>query len=147
MIRLKKLTQKDTSYFLEVNNHPDILYWMESDKPYQRKDVFAILVCNFVQWYVIYDDKEKVGLFTTYVTDNKLNIGIIIEEEHRRRGYAKKAFEIYLEVADQEKIDTYLSCFIDNFAVNLYKSLGYKRLDKDKKIRDRDYMYMWRKYK
>ena len=150
MITLRKITVQDQEYFLELNNDTDTRYWMYSDAGYHKDDFYAILASKNVQWFnIIYTDLEKqvtypVGLFTAYAMEDKLYVGIIIDKKYRGNGFGREALEHYLKVCDSLGIDTYLSCFRDNFAYKLYRKLGYKLTGKSEIVRDRKHVWMKR---
>jgi len=139
---------------MELNNKPDILKWMRSDNEYHKEDFHAVLACDWITWYVIYSNEKtykntrrwinfKVGLFTTYIVDKKVYLGIIIDDRYRRKGYARDTFKHYLTATDEINVDTYLSCFDNQPALNMYKELGYKEIGEEK-IRGRRHIHMER---
>jgi len=151
MISLRKLTIEDSTYFMELNNKPDILKWMRSDNEYKKEDFLAILACDWISWYVIHSSEKvkgkyetkRVGLFTTYIVDKKVYLGIIIDHKYRRKGYARDTFKHYLTATDEVDIPTYLSCFDDQPALNMYKQLGYKEIGEEK-VRGKRHIHMKR---
>jgi len=146
MITLTKIDIADREYFLRINNEEYALRWMECDRPYDDELFFHILHYPLVTWYIIKDGRKKVGLFTSYSVNNKLFAGIIIDEQHRRQGYARKAFEVYLRSTDSYPTDTYLSCFIDQPAIELYRELGYVETGDAKMVRGKEFIEMKREY-
>lgn len=152
MITLRKLTQEDYEFFISQVNNPSNLCWMESDRPYHREDFIAILNTNIVKWFVIVNsdfrkkESENVGLFTSFIHQGRLNLGVIVDDKYRRKGYARKAFQFFLKESDRNKLDTYISCFADQPALPMYKELGYKELDEKKEIRGKEYIYLERKH-
>lgn len=151
MINLRKINKNDKDYFFKLNNNEDNAYWMRSDEGFTEWQFDAILKSTLVTWFVIYDiDKDykmkKVGLFTIYLYGKRLYLGIIIEDQYRRQGYARKTFKHYLEVTDKEKVDTWLSTFSDQPALEMYKSLGFEKQSVEV-IRGREHIHMKRRYK
>ena len=147
MITFKKITPKDYNYFAEMNNPPDVLCWMESDRSYQREDFDVIIRHKHVRWYKILDGSKRVGLFTAYKNDGNIYIGIIIDKKWRRNGYARAAIKHYLRATDSLGYDTYLGCFLDQPALPLYMELGYIETGMYKLVRDRFFIQMKRKWK
>lgn len=145
MITLKRITPKDIGYFFHLANNKDVRSFMESEEPYTQ-DHFAVLVDNkATQWYTINDDSLKddtrVGLFTSYAKEDRLYVGVIVDENHRRKGYARQAFKTFLEITDKIGADVHLCCFKDQPALPMYKELGFKEL-KDERSRVRGKMWI-----
>lgn len=145
MITLKRITASDIGYFFHHVNNEKTRSYMEDERPYTQ-DHFAVLVGNkTTQWYTINDDSLKddtrVGLFTSYAQGDRLYIGIIVDENYRRKGYARKTFEKFLKVTDSLNMEVYLSCFKDQPALPMYKELGFKEL-KDERSRVRGKMWI-----
>ena len=71
------------------------------------------------------------------------DVGCDIHPHHRRRGYAKVAYKQYLKYLRSQQIKTAtLWVFEDNFAKNLYESLGFKETGNYTIIRNRRYVKM-----
>ena len=79
-------------------------------------------------------NNENVG----YLRTSGDEIGCDIHPKHRRKGYARLAYNEYLKDKDYAT----LWVFEDNFAKNLYESLGFKEDGKCKIVRDRKYIHM-----
>ena len=148
MINLRELNKYDKDYFFKLNNNDDNAYWMRSDSKFGEQEFKLILQSPLTTCFVIYDidknyDMKKVGLFTIYLYGKRLYLGIIIEDQYRRQGYARKTFKHYLEVTDKEKVDTWLSTFVDQPALEMYKSLGFEKQSVEV-IRGREHIHMKR---
>lgn len=146
MVVLQQISIEDYDYWIELNNDPENLHFMESDREFDNEDFRAILSSDLVKWYLIKelnDDLEyySVGLFTVYVRNSELYLGIIIDKNYRRQGFARKAFEDYLKYMDEAGIVTNLCYFTDNFAAKLYESLGYIPTGEKKIVRGREFIY------
>ena len=135
MIKLKLLTKEDLPFLLEVRNNESTRKYLENDS------VFDLQQCNKwfddtqPKWYIILNKEEqKVG----YLRTNGDEIGCDIHIEHRRKGYARLAYNEYLKDKDYAT----LWVFEDNFAINLYESLGFKTYGEFKMVRSRKYVYM-----
>ena len=150
MIKFNKIQPDDKDYFLELNNAPETVHQMEHGQTFSEYQFKLIVLGNQnMEWYVIRDTEieQDVGLFTVYARNNRIHLGIIIDPNFRRQGYARLAFETYLEMTDKNGYDTYLGVFLSNPAINLYKELGYKQLPGYKTIRGRKFLTMVRRAK
>jgi len=79
-------------------------------------------------------DTTSVG----YIRTNGDEVGCDIHPNFRKKGYAKMAYELYL----QDKNYASLWVFEDNFAVKLYKKLGFTSTENSKMVRKRNYIKM-----
>ena len=134
MVKLKKLTKEDLSFLLEVRNDKSTRKYLENDLIFgleQCTEWFGTLTSP---WYIIEIDNIKVG----YIRTNGSEVGCDIHPKFRRKGYAKMAYKEYLK----DKKYATLWVFEDNFAVNLYKSLGFKSNSESKIVRGKKYIYM-----
>ena len=73
-----------------------------------------------------------------YIRTNGDEVGCDIHPNFRKKGYAKMAYELYL----QDKNYASLWVFEDNFAVKLYKKLGFTSTENSKMVRKRNYIKM-----
>jgi GNAT superfamily N-acetyltransferase len=148
MIKFNKIQPEDKDYFLELNNAPETVYQMEHGRKFSEQEFKLVLLGNVnTEWYIIRDTeiKQDVGLFTVYGKNNRVYLGIIIDPNFRKQGYARKAFETYLEMTDKAGYDTWLGCFQSNKAVKLYYDLGYVKVHGHKTIRGRKFITMVRR--
>jgi RimJ/RimL family protein N-acetyltransferase len=131
---------------------------MQDDRKYTKEMFFMLIDHPTIQWYVIEEHekvhknerrwiKYNVGLWTVYALGDKVHLGIIIDSKYRGQGYSRKAFETYLEMTDATGYDTWLKCFVGNFATKMYKSLGYVKTMGHKTIRGRKFITMVRRHK
>ena len=131
---LRKLTQSDLAFLLEVRNDETTRVNLENDS------VFTLLECGewFFKtnpiWYIIEVDNNRVG----YIRTNGDEVGIDIHPNYRRNGYAREAYKLYLK--DKEYASLWV--FVDNFAKNLYTELGFVENGNTKTIRGREYIQM-----
>jgi len=134
MIELKLLTEKDLPFLLEIRNDDSTRYYLEDDSIFtlnECKKWFGSLVSP---WYIININNNKVG----YIRTNGYEIGCDIHPKFRRKGYAKMAYKEYLK----DKKYANLKVFKDNFAIDLYKKLGFVKGGEVKIIRGREYVSM-----
>lgn len=133
-MKLIPLSENHLKFLLEVRNHESTRKFLENDS------VFTIDECKkwFSKlqspWYIIVVDNIPVG----YIRTNGNEIGCDIHPNHRKKGYAKLAYQKIMENMDYAT----LWVFEDNFAIKLYESLGFKITGKNKTIRDRNYIHM-----
>jgi len=131
---LRRLTQSDLAFLLEVRNDETTRVNLENDS------VFTLLECSewFFKtnpnWYIIEINNNRIG----YIRTNGDEVGIDIHPKYRRNGYAREAYKLYLK--DKEYASLWV--FVDNFAKNLYTELGFVENGNSKIIRDREYIEM-----
>jgi len=137
-MKLVPLSEEYLPFLLEVRNHDSTKKFLENDS------IFTIDECKnwFLKlespWYVIIVDDIPVG----YIRTDGDDVGCDIHPKHRRKGYARLAYNEYLKYKDYAT----LWVFEDNFAKNLYESLGFIENGESKIIRDRKYIRMiWKK--
>lgn len=131
---LKPLTEEYLEFLLEVRNHESTRQFLENNSVFtieQCKQWFSDLKSP---WYIIIVDNIPVG----YIRTNGDEVGCDIHPEHRRKGYARLAYNEYLK----NKTYATLWVFEDNFAKDLYFNLGFKENGKEKTIRNRKYIQM-----
>jgi len=139
MIKLKLLTEEDLPFLLEVRNNDSTRFHLEDDS------IFTLDKCKKwfgnlnSPWYIIETiEGNKIG----YIRTNNSEIGCDIHPNFRRKGYARMAYVEYLK----NKSYVTLKVFNDNFAKDLYLSLGFIEVGESKKIRGREYISMeWAK--
>jgi ribosomal protein S18 acetylase RimI-like enzyme len=135
MIELKLLTEEDLSFLLEVRNDDSTRFYLEDDSIFTLDECKKWFVNLNSPWYIIETiEGNKVG----YIRTNGDEIGCDIHPKFRRKGYAKMAYKEYLK----DKKYASLKVFKDNFAINLYKKLGFVEIGKGDLIRGREYVNM-----
>ena len=135
MIKLKILTEEDLSFLLEVRNDDSTRFYLEDDSIFTLDECKKWFVNLNSPWYIIETiEGNKVG----YIRTNGDEIGCDIHPKFRRKGYAKMAYKEYLK----DKKYASLKVFKDNFAINLYKKLGFVEIDNGELIRGREYVNM-----
>jgi RimJ/RimL family protein N-acetyltransferase len=134
MIKLRSLVENDLPFLLEVRNDPSTLQFLENNSKFTLKESLKWFRQNHPKWFIIEINRVPVG----YIRTNGDEVGCDIHPKYRRRGYAKMAYELYL----QDKNYASLWVFEDNFAKDLYKKLGFTPNNNFKTIRDRNYIQM-----
>jgi len=138
MIELRQLRIDDLEFLLEVRNDDSTRVNLENDKIFNIDDCTKWFLTTNPMWYIILNNGEKVG----YLRTDGDEVGCDIHPKHRRKGYARLAYNEYLKDKDYAT----LWVFEDNFAKNLYESLGFIENGESKIIRDRKYVRMiWKK--
>jgi RimJ/RimL family protein N-acetyltransferase len=131
---LTPLTEDYLEFLLEVRNHESTRQFLENDSIFNLEECRLWFSKLKSPWFIILVDHEPVG----YIRTNGNEIGCDVHPEHRRKGYAKMAYELYL----QDKDYASLWVFEDNFAIKLYSKLGFKPTGEHKNIRGRGYIKM-----
>lgn len=135
MVTFKTLKEKHLPFLLEIRNDESTRKFLEVDK------TFTLEECK--KWYkglkepyllILNKNKEKVGYFRV-IGDQ---IGVDIHPNHRRKGYAKSAYKEYLK----DKKFASLWVFEDNFALELYKKLGFTHTGEVREERGRSVIRM-----
>ena len=135
MVTLKKLTENDLEFLLEVRNNNSTRVNLENDNIFNLSECQEWFKKNKPNWFIILNsDNDKVG----YLRTNGDEVGCDIHPNFRRNGFARKAYQEYLK----DKEFATLWVFEDNFAINLYKELGFKENGEFKIIRGRKYLKM-----
>lgn len=143
-MNLRPLTEGDLPFLLEIRNDDSTRCNLENNSKFTLKESLEWFRQNKPKWYIIEAYKlvteqkliqmDSVGYFRT----NGGEVGCDIHPNFRRRGYAKQAYETYLE--DKEYASLWV--FEDNFAKELYKKLGFYYTQKSKIVRERKYLQM-----
>ena len=134
MVTLKPLTENDLPFLLEVRNDESTRQFLEHDSKFTLKEALKWFRGGQPEWFIIEINKTPVG----YIRTNGDEVGCDIHPNFRRRGYAKMAYELYL----QDKDYASLWVFEDNFAIKLYKKLGFIPTGNSRIVRDRNYIKM-----
>lgn len=134
MVKLRPLTENDLPFLLEVRNDQSTLQFLENNFKFTLEESEIWFKNTQPQWFIVEINRVSVG----YVRTNEDEVGCDIHPNFRRRGYAKMAYELYLQGKDYAS----LWVFEDNFAKNLYKKLGFTFNGNSKIIRGRNYIQM-----
>ena len=134
MVTLKPLTENDLPFLLEVRNDESTRQFLEHDSKFTLKEVLKWFRSSQPEWFIIEINRTPIG----YIRTNGDEVGCDIHPNFRRRGYAKMAYQLYL----QDKDYASLWVFEDNFAVKLYEKLGFTPTGNSRIVRDRNYIKM-----
>ncbi len=133
-MKLRRLEEIDLPFLLEVRNDSTTRINLENDSIFTLESCIDWFFKTNPIWYIIEVDNKKVG----YIRTNGDEVGADIHPEHRRKGYAREAYKLYLK--DKEYASLWV--FVDNFAKNLYSELGFVENGNSKTIRGREYIQM-----
>jgi len=134
-MKLRPLTKEDLPFLLEVRNQESTRNNLENDSIFFLEECESWFKNLKSPWYIIINEHlEAVG----YLRTNGDEVGCDIHPLHRRQGYAKAAYQEYLK----DKKYASLWVFEDNFAKDLYISLGFIENGEQKFIRKRKYIRM-----
>jgi ribosomal protein S18 acetylase RimI-like enzyme len=131
---LRTLSVSDLPFLLEVRNDETTRVNLENDSIFTLQQCTEWFLDKTPNWYIIEVDGNNVG----YIRTNDDEVGVDIHPEHRRKGYAREAYKLYLK--DKEYASLWV--FVDNFAKNLYTELGFVENGNSKTIRGREYIQM-----
>lgn len=134
-IRLLEMKKEHLPFLLEVRNDKTTRSMLENDSVFTLEQCEAWFETLKNKWYII---QNSNGEFVGYLRVNDKQLGCDIHPKFRRQGYARAAYLEYLK----DKTYSELWVFDDNFAKDLYLSLGYKETGNIKFIRDRKYAEM-----
>lgn len=133
-MKLRPLGINDLTFLLEVRNDKSTRYYLENDNVFSIKECTEWFLNTKPKWFIIEVEQSPVG----YIRTNGNEVGCDIHPNFRRKGYARMAYKLYLK----DKKYASLWVFEDNFAKNLYESLGFVQTNKSKNIKNRKYIYM-----
>lgn len=136
ILDLEPLKEEHLEFLLEVRNDDSTRQFLGNDSKFTLKQSQEWFKTLEAEWFVIRVLDELVGYMRT--TPNG-EIGLDIHPNHRRKGYARLAYQKYLK---NKKFAT-LWVFEDNFAKNLYTELGFKPTGNQTQVRGRDYTQMY----
>lgn len=138
MVNLRPLIENDLPFLLEIRNNQSTRQFLENNSKFTLKESLKWFRENNPKWFIIEINRHAVG----YIRTNNDEIGCDIHPDYRRKGYATIAYKTYLK--DKEYASLWV--FEDNFALNLYKKLGFIPTKYQKIIRNRSYIKMeWKK--
>lgn len=134
MVSLIQLTENDLPFLLEIRNDESTRQFLENDSVFTLKESLNWFRQSHPKWFIIEVNRIPVG----YIRTNKNEVGCDIHPDFRKKGYAKIAYELYLEDKDYAS----LWVFEDNFAIKLYEKLGFTPTGNSRIVRDRNYIKM-----
>jgi GNAT superfamily N-acetyltransferase len=126
---IKRLKESDLPFLLEVRNDDRTRHYLEDNRKFTLDECKEWFKGLELFWYVIWDNGQRKGYVRLSRKLGKLYIGIDIHPDQRRKGYARRTFEMFLKTAKIFHISLYLWVFEKNHAYEFYKRLGFRDLD------------------
>lgn len=134
-VTLLSLLESDLPFLIEVRNDESTRSQLGNDSLFTLEDCKELFTKEQPEWLLIINHNlTKVG----YMRIDGDTIGIDIHPNFRRKGYARLAYQKYLENTDYAD----LWVFEDNHAKKLYEELGFVETGEYETLRDRKYLKM-----
>ena len=134
-ITLLSLLESDLPFLIEVRNDESTRYQLKNDSLFTLEDCKEWFTKEHPKWLLIINHNlSRVG----YIRIEGDTIGIDIHPDFRRKGYARLAYQKYLE--DKDYADLWV--FEDNHAKKLYEELGFVETGEYEMLRGRKYLKM-----
>ena len=134
MVKLRPLTENDLPFLLEVRNDQSTLQFLENNSKFTLEDSKIWFKNTQPLWFIVEINRVSVG----YIRTDGDEVGCDIHPIYRRKGYARMAYELYLQGKDYAS----LWVFEDNFAKSLYENIGFTFNGNSKIVRNRNYIQM-----
>ena len=90
---LRKLTVDDLNFLIEVRNDESTRKFLENDSEFTSDECKSWFESNNPLWFIIEVNEESVG----YIRTNGDEVGCDIHPDFRKKGYARQAYNLYLE--------------------------------------------------
>ena len=134
-VTLLSLLESDLPFLIEVRNDESTRSQLGNDSLFTLEDSTQWFKKQQPEWLLIINHNlTKVG----YMRIDGDTIGVDIHPNFRRKGYARLAYQKYLE--DTDYADLWV--FEDNHAKKLYEELGFVETGEYEMLRDRKYLKM-----
>ncbi len=110
-IQLRALEPEDIDFLFTTENNEDLWYLSYTNKPFSRNSLMCYIkeqanqdIYQAKQLRLVISDAQKtpLGLIDLYdfdFTNQRAGVGIIIDINHRRRGYALEALQLVTKYA------------------------------------------------
>ena len=138
-INLRALELDDLDFLFEIENNrklwkisntilPFSKYYLEKYIKESNLDIFSEKQFRFV---ICFENKHPIGLIDLFDFDpvnHRAGIGIVIECEHRKKGYAYESIKLIEDISkkDLQIHQLYVNVGIDNkISLDLFNKLGY----------------------
>ena len=138
-MKLRKLTLNDLPFLLSVRNDETTRRFLENDSVFTYEECKEWYNKTNPAWFIIEVEGEDIGYIRT---DSKTEVGCDIHPAYRKKGYATSAYKLYL----QDKYEAELWVFENNFALEMYKKLGFTPTHEKRDVRGIGYIKMiWKR--
>ena len=134
-VTLLSLLESDLPFLIEVRNDESTRSQLGNDSLFTLEECKDWFIKEQPEWLLIINHNlTRIG----YIRIDGDTIGIDIHPNFRRKGYARLAYQKYLE--DTDYADLWV--FEDNHAKKLYEELGFVETGEYETLRDRKYLKM-----
>ena len=134
-VTLLSLLESDLPFLIEVRNDESTRSQLGNDSLFTLEECKEWFIKEQPKWLLIINHNlSRIG----YIRIDGDTIGIDIHPNFRRKGYARLAYQKYLE--DTDYADLWV--FEDNHAKKLYEELGFVETGEYETLRDRKYLKM-----
>jgi len=134
-VTLLSLLESDLPFLIEVRNDESTRSQLGNDSLFTLEECKEWFIKEQPEWLLIINHNlTRIG----YIRIDGDTIGIDIHPNFRRKGYARLAYQKYLE--DTDYADLWV--FEDNHAKKLYEELGFVETGEYEMLRDRKYLKM-----
>jgi len=134
-VTLLSLLESDLPFLIEVRNDESTRSQLGNDSLFTLEECKEWFIKEQPEWLLIINHNlTRIG----YIRIDGDTIGIDIHPNFRRKGYARLAYQKYLE--DTDYADLWV--FEDNHAKKLYEELGFVETGEYETLRDRKYLKM-----
>jgi GNAT superfamily N-acetyltransferase len=135
-LKLIPLAEDHLEFLLEVRNDDSTRHFLGNNSVFTLENCKNWFKTLEPGWFLITFNDEWVGYLRSNLNGE---VGLDIHPNHRKKGYAKMAYQEWLK---DKKFAT-LWVFEDNFAFKLYQDLGFKLTGNQTTLRDRKYIQMY----
>jgi len=138
MVNLRPLVESDLEFLLEVRNHPSTRGNLEDNSEFSLENCKTWFKNTNPKWFIIEAFDYPILYPVGYIRTKGDEVGCDIHPNERKKGYARKAYKLYLKDKDYAS----LWVFENNFAKNLYEKLGFTPTGDSKLVRGENYIKM-----
>lgn len=127
---ISPIKEKDLDEILFIRNHISTRSMLHDDKKFSKDDINEWFLKVRPIWFSIFINSKLIGYIrTSNINFEKktLYVGCDISPNHRRKGYALKAYSILIEAL---KMDEWNKAFLrvlkkNKIAIYLYRKIGF----------------------
>jgi len=141
---LRKIKREDLVFVNEIRNDESTRNRLKNPEKISIEKTYEWFDKSDPGWFIIEVKNTPIGYIrTSSDTGETICIGCDIHPDHRRQGYARKAYESYIPKLYQNGyIIVWLEVFDDNFpAKKLYESLGFEKIG-SRLVNNKEYLAM-----